>query len=111
MATKKKKKVTSKNMGDLLLKSVEQGLKYSRGEINLRESVGRLSATPPLFSSKRIKSLRERFDLTQDLLAHLLGVKPSAVKHWEQGIRTPSASVRRLLQIIEVEPEILDKIA
>ena len=111
METKQKKtKVTSKNFGDLLLQSVDQGLKYTRGEMKLRESVAKLTPTPPDFSSKAIKELRIRFDLTQDLLAQLLGVKPSAVKHWEQGIRKPSASVRRLLQIIEVEPDILQKI-
>ena len=112
MATNQKKtKVTSKNFGDLLIESVEQGLQYTRGEITLRETAARLASTPPNFTSKAIKKMRVRFDLTQDLLAQVLGVKPSAVKHWEQGLRKPSASVRRLLQIIEAEPEILEKIA
>jgi DNA-binding transcriptional regulator YiaG len=76
MGTKQKKtKVTSKNVGDLLLKSVDQGLRHTRGEITLREAAARLAPTPPDFSSKAIKNLRTRFDLTQDLLAQLLGVK------------------------------------
>ena len=111
MATKKKTKINSKNVGDLLLESVQQGLRHTSGKLELRETAARLAPTPPNFGSKKIKDFRTRFNLTQDLLAHLLGVKPSAVKHWEQGIRKPSASVRRLLQIIEVEPDILDKIA
>ena len=55
--------------------------------------------------------MRSQFDLTQELLAQLLGVKSSAVKHWEQGIRKPSPRVRRLLQIIQADPSILEKIA
>lgn len=112
MATKQKKtKITSKNFGNLLLKSVEQGLKHTQGEISLRESVAQLAPTPPDFSSSAIKKIRSQFDLTQELLAQLLGVNSSAVKHWEQGIRKPSPSVRRLLQIIQADPNILEKIA
>jgi DNA-binding transcriptional regulator YiaG len=53
---------------------------------------------------------QKKTKLTQELLAQLLGVKSSAVKHWEQGIRKPSPSVRRLLQIIQADPNILEKI-
>ena len=91
MATKQKKtKITAKNFGGLLLESVEQSLKYTQGEISLRESVAHLTSTPPDFSSSAIKKIRSQFDLTQELLAQLLGVKSSAVKHWEQGLRKPS---------------------
>jgi DNA-binding transcriptional regulator YiaG len=112
MASKEKKlKVTSKNFGDLLLESVGQSIKHAKGEISLRESVAHLTSTPPDYGPSAIKKMRSQFDLTQDLLAQLLGVKSSAVKHWEQGIRRPSASVRRLFQIIQADPSILEKIA
>ena len=112
MATKQKKtKITSKNFGDLLLESVGEGVKHTQSEISVRESVAHLMPTPPDFSSSAIKKMRSQFDLTQELLAQLLGVKSSAVKHWEQGIRKPSPSVRRLLQIIQADPNILEKIA
>lgn len=112
MATKQKKtKITSKKLGDLLLQSVDEGVKYTQGKISLRESVAHLTPTPPDFSSSAIKKIRSQFDLTQELLAQLLGVKSSAVKHWEQGLRKPSPSVRRLLQIIQADPNILEKIA
>lgn len=112
MATKtKKQKVTSNNFGSMLLASVEEGLQHTRGELDLRETVARIASTPPSYNPTAIKALRSRYHLTQDLLAMLLGVKPSAVKHWEQGLRKPSPSVRRLLQIIEINPEIVQKIA
>jgi putative transcriptional regulator len=112
MATKtKKQKVTSSNFGSMLLASVEEGLQHTRGGLDLRETVARIAATPPNYSSTAIKNIRHKYHLTQDLLAQLLGVKSAAVKHWEQGLRKPSASVRRLLQIIEVNPEIVQEIA
>ncbi len=112
MATKQKKvKLTSENFGDILLTSVEQAVKHTVEKISLRQSVAHLTPTPPEFSSSAIKKIRIKFDLTQELLAQVLGVKSSAVKHWEQGIRRPSASVRRLLQIILADPNILAKIA
>lgn len=112
MATKtKKQKVTSGNFGSMLLASVEEGLKHTRGELDLRETVARIAPNPPSYSSAAIKNIRSKYHLTQDLLAQLLGVKSAAVKHWEQGLRKPSASARRILQIIETNPDVIERIA
>ena len=37
------------------------------------------------------------FGLSQPLFAKFPGVEVSALRHWEQGIRSPSATVRRFL--------------
>jgi len=44
-----------------------------------------------------IKQLRERLGLTQEQLAHQLGVTVKTVNRWERGRSKPSPMARRLL--------------
>ncbi|WP_408099114.1 helix-turn-helix domain-containing protein [Peredibacter sp. HCB2-198] len=111
MATGKSKKKVNFEFGEALVSATREAVNYTRGKTSLKASAAKLLAAPPEYSPKSIKDFRSQFDLTQDLLAQILGVKSSAVKHWEQGIRVPSASVRRLLQILESDPNVLKKIA
>lgn len=111
MATSKSKKKVDFKFGESLVASAKEAVDYTKGKNSLKTSAAKLVAEPPKYSPKSIKDFRSQFDLTQDLLANILGVKSSAVKHWEQGIRIPSASVRRLLQILESDPSVLKKIA
>jgi len=55
----------------------------------------------PELSSTQIAALRERENVSQAVMAACLGVTPSAIQSWEQGIRSPSNSSLRLLQILD----------
>ena len=67
----------------------------------------RFSALPADFDAARIAALRKRLNLTQHEFAHLLNVSVSAVRGWEQGLRTPDGASQRLLGIAEREPDVL----
>jgi putative transcriptional regulator len=45
----------------------------------------------------RIKTLRQRMQLTQEDFAHLIGVTFSTVNRWENGKSTPNRIASRLL--------------
>ncbi len=51
--------------------------------------------------AERIKELREIFDISQEHLAHLLGVSWTSVSRWEQGHRRPTQASGRLLAALE----------
>lgn len=58
--------------------------------------------------NKKLRNLRTGRGITQAALAASTGVTPRAVKHWEQGTRTPStSSLLALAHFFHVSPEYL----
>ena len=55
--------------------------------------------------SDDIRSLRERFGLSQPKFAALIGVSVATLRNWEQGRRRPEGSARVLLRVVERHPE------
>jgi putative transcriptional regulator len=105
--------VTDENFGDLLLESAREALAIARGEMKPARITyastttrnARVSA-PPTFDADRVRALRRHLDLSQSVFAQVLGVSDKTVKAWEQG-HTPTAAMRRLLEIAEEHPDVL----
>jgi putative transcriptional regulator len=64
-----------------------------------------LDLEPGSYTPERVRATREVFGLSQPLFAKFLGVEVSALRHWEQGIRSPSAVVRRFLDEMNATPD------
>ena len=64
-----------------------------------------LDLEPGDYTPDKVRATREVFGLSQPLFARFLGVEVSALRHWEQGIRSPSAVVRRFLDEMNATPE------
>ncbi len=62
---------------------------------------------PRAFSPARIRSIRSRLNVSQPVFARLLYVTKDTAAKWEQGVRRPSGSALRLLEIAEKWPEML----
>ena len=60
---------------------------------------------PGDYAPDKVRATREIFGLSQPLFARCLGVQVSALRHWEQGIRSPSGVVRRFLDEINATLE------
>ncbi|NUQ37588.1 MAG: type II toxin-antitoxin system MqsA family antitoxin [Caldilineales bacterium] len=84
---------------DELVKSVREGGAILRGEVE----PARVFAVAP----SDVKSVRARFDLTQQEFAALLGVSVKTLQNWEQGRRAPHGPARVLLQVAEKHPEVV----
>jgi putative transcriptional regulator len=52
-----------------------------------------------------VRLIRSKTKLSQEKFAHLIGVKPSTLKNWEQGRRKPTGPAKALLRILEADPE------
>jgi len=59
-------------------------------------------------SSKSIKNIRKKINLSQTVFAKLLNVSPSSVSQWEQGKRIPTGSTKVLLELLDKTPNILN---
>ncbi len=64
-----------------------------------------LDLEPGDYPPDKVRATREFFGLSQPLFAKFLGVEVSALRHWEQGIRSPSAVVRRFLDEMNATPD------
>lgn len=57
----------------------------------------------PDYNPKQIKSLRERYHLSQSVLAALINASPSTVQKWEMGEKHPSGPSLKLLSILDAQ--------
>lgn len=55
----------------------------------------------PDYSSEQIRSLRERYQISQTVLATLLNTSTSAVRQWELGNKNPGGSSKKLLNLLD----------
>jgi len=98
-------------LGEALIDGLKQAIAHERGEIKLKTTERELAPPAPEFSKADIKKIRvEVLRYTQLEFASLLNVDIGSIRHWEQGLRKPSKSVYRLLQIILKKPEVVDEL-
>ena len=55
-----------------------------------------------------IQKIRKKTKLSQNVFAKLINVSPSSVRQWEQGKRKPSGSTKVLLELLRMQPSILN---
>nr|CRH06490.1 Conserved protein of unknown function. Containing helix-turn-helix domain. Putative transcriptional regulator [Candidatus Magnetococcus massalia] len=55
----------------------------------------------PDYDSDRIRALRDRYNLSQSVLASILNTSLSTVRQWEIGKKHPSGPSRKLLDLLE----------
>lgn len=87
--------------GDELLKSAREASAIAKGEAEPARVF-----TPPVLD---VAAIRKRTGLSQARFAQRYGFSPAAVKDWEQRRRTPEASARTLLLVIDREPEAVER--
>lgn len=59
---------------------------------------------PGKYDAQAVRALRKRLGVSVAVFAHLTGVSPKLVEHWEQGRREPAALARRLFDRIKADP-------
>lgn len=59
----------------------------------------------------KVSDLRKRTGLSQSGFASLLGIPLSTYRKWEQGVRRPSGSGAKLLEIVESHPDLISELA
>jgi DNA-binding transcriptional regulator YiaG len=62
---------------------------------------------PPEYDAERIRRVRQRLNVSQQVFADLLNVSRATARSWEQGTRIPDGATRRLLAIAELYPGII----
>ncbi len=59
-----------------------------------------------------VKSIRKKTGMSQQKFCSTFGISLGALRHWEQGLRSPRGTARVLLKVVEHNPEaIIESIA
>jgi putative transcriptional regulator len=61
------------------------------------------------FTPLEIKEIRQRLQLSQSMLADILGVHKRAVEAWEIGRKIPNGSARRIMTILQADPDAIQR--
>ena len=61
----------------------------------------------PDISAEDIKAIRKRLGFTQAVFAAVIGVSTKTVEAWETGTNQPIGPARRMISLIQFDPEIL----
>ncbi len=86
----------------------EEALAHSQGKkVTLRTRSVLRQRKPLAFAPSRIRAIRKRLNVSQPVFAELLYVTKVTASKWEQGLRKPSGSALRLLEIAEKQPHVL----
>ena len=87
-----------------LVASVKEGGQILRGE---KEPSRRFQ-----LDSLDIKNIREKYNLTQQQFAAMLGISVRTLRNWEQGRRVPEGPAMVLLRVADKHPKaVLDVVS
>lgn len=80
-----------------LLESIRTAGAVRRGEI--------AGARVTIIAEPDARAIRERYGMSQETFAAMLGISRRTLEGWEQGRRRPTGPARRLLQVAERFPQ------
>ena len=83
--------------------SLNEGIRFARGELNLRTTV--LPQDPPPVAPGDVLRLRQRLGMSQSIFARTLNVSAKTLQSWEHGTRRPSQAALRLLQVLNARAD------
>jgi DNA-binding transcriptional regulator YiaG len=105
------------SVGQRMIRGAREALAHKRGALagarvtRARVTVRGVEVVPPQqYSERDIQRVRERLGLSQTVFANLLGASVSTVRAWERGAREPSEMARRLLEVVERQPEVFEDV-
>lgn len=88
------------SFGADLIKAMSEALAHADGSGGGTATIHRIEVDTP-----DLRLIREQLSLTQDEMAHVLGVSIHGYRKWEQGQRRMSGPAANLLRVMEKEPE------
>ena len=103
MAGNKRGKEKHTEFGKALVQGLQEVLAYRRGETEL-ETVD-YDVMPPA----RVKAIRKRVAKSARDFERRYHIPARTVEGWEQGRRKPDMTARILLQVIEREPDAVER--
>lgn len=96
-------------LAERLKKGLQQAIAAEKGELELRTHTVEIPDPPRAYTAQDVQRVRLQLGHSQSSFARVLAVSLNTVQSWEQGVRTPSRTAARVLQLLE-QPEQLERL-
>jgi len=96
-------------IGQDLIEAMQELQDFSEGKIELKRSFLHVTPVCEYISATDIKKVRNNLNLTQNMFAMVIGVSKKTVESWEAGRYKPDGAARRLISIMQLDPEFMEK--
>ena len=105
--------MAEKTYYESIMTGLQQAIDFEKGDSSKgRIRIVEIPVIEPLneYPKEKIKELRQKINLPQKYFAELLGVTLKSVEAWETGKRKPTGSAKRLFQLIEKDPNLVNSV-
>jgi len=96
-------------VGQDLISALSEALEDAKGKKQLRTTRLNVSPVCEKMDASEIKETRKRLGLTQGVFAIVIGVSQKTVESWETGRYSPDGAARRLISVIQKDPNFLEE--
>ena len=87
-----------------------ESLEHAKGKVTLRTKDVPMPARATAMRPEEIARLRRRLHASQGVFALWLNVSRDTAISWETGRRKPSGAALRLLQVVNIAPDVLPRL-
>jgi putative transcriptional regulator len=104
-ARRKPKRKTSE-AGQAVIASLTEIRAWQRGELTLK-----VTDMPDPMPAMRVKAIRRKAAKSVRVFSERFGLPANTVRQWEQGARRPDAASALLLEVIDLDPAVVETAA
>jgi len=91
--------------GERLIGALQEALYDAEEKIELRTTHPKINPVIDAISADEIRSTRNQLGLSQAMFALVIGVSKRTVESWETGRYAPDGAARRLITVMQKDPE------
>lgn len=96
-------------VSDGIMRGLQEAVEYSKGNLGARKIKRTFNPVKESYSAEEIKEIRNNLGMTQGMFAGVIGVSKKTVESWEAGRYTPDGAARRLISILQIDPDFPQK--
>lgn len=94
------------NIFESIMTGLNEAVEYEKGNLTAKKTTITVEPLPEI-SAEDIKNIRNEIGLTQSMFAAVIGVSVKTVEAWEAGTNRPIGPARRMISLIQFNPDIL----
>lgn len=94
------------NVFESIMTGLNEAVEYEKGNLTAKKTTITVEPLPEI-SAEDIKNIRNEIGLTQSMFAAVIGVSVKTVEAWEAGTNRPIGPARRMISLIQFNPDIL----
>ena len=95
------------NVFESIVNGLNEAIEYEKGNPSAKTATITIEPLPEI-TAEEVKAVRNNVGLTQAMFAAVIGVSPKTVEAWEAGTNRPIGPARRMISIIQTNPNILE---